>query len=326
MSDRVNPIFAGLLAAGLALSLGACQSDESSVAETTPTSETTPVAEPAAATVEMAAEAAAEGAAVPAAASLAAVLAAQPEAVQARYAARHPAETLAFFGIEPGMQVIEALPGGGWYTKILAPYLGAEGTLVGVDYDPTLFPLFGYMSDEQLKAKLSWPQDWLVDAKGWFDTPVATLDAFQFGAVPPRLAGQVDAALFVRALHNMARFDDQGGFLATSLMNTKAALKPGGVVGVVQHMAPENADDAWADGSAGYLKKSFVIAQFEAAGFELVGDSDINANPLDQPTGEDVVWRLPPTLSGSADKPELAAAMNAIGESTRMTLLFKKPQ
>ncbi|MFK8043519.1 class I SAM-dependent methyltransferase [Congregibacter sp.] len=305
-----------VLCTALALSLGACQSDEAPLAES----------DIAAETATMVAEAASEPAVGSEQGSLAAVLAAQPEEVQARYGARHPAETLAFFGVEPGMTVLEALPGGGWYSKILAPYLGESGTLIGVDYSPSLFPLFGFFSEEQLKAKETWVDDWLEEARAWFDTPVADLDAFQFGELPERLEGQVDAVLFVRALHNLARFEGDGGFLTAALMNTKSALKPGGVVGVVQHMAPEDASDAWADGSAGYLKKSFVIAQLEAAGFELVGESDINVNTKDQPTSEDIVWRLPPTLSGSKDNPELAAAMTAVGESTRMTLLFKKPE
>ena len=104
------------------------------------------------------------------------------------------------------------------------------------------------------------------------------------------------------------------------------ALKPGGVVGVVQHMAPEDAPDEWATGAAGYLKKSFVIATMEGAGFELVAESDINENPADQPTTDDIVWRLPPTLFGAAENPEQAESNKVIGESNRMTLLFRKPE
>ncbi|WOJ95087.1 methyltransferase [Congregibacter variabilis] len=312
----LRPMIAGLLLAGAVISLSACQSKESaeagSAADVAQTTQTT-------------AKTASSGD-MPQSGSLAAILAAQPAAVQARYAARHPAETLDFFGIEPGMNVLEALPGGGWYTKILVPYLGSEGMLVGVDYDQALFPLFGFMSAEQLKAKETWVDTWLADARSWFNKPVASIDAFQFGALPERFEGELDAALFIRALHNMARFEEEGGFLTASLMDTKAALKPGGIVGVVQHMAPEDAADDWADGSAGYLKKSFVIGEFEAAGFEFVGESDINVNPMDQPTGDDIVWRLPPTLSGSADDPQRAAEMSAIGESSRMTLLFRKPE
>ena len=87
----------------------------------------------------------------------------------------------------------------------------------------------------------------------------------------------------------------------------------------------EESPDAWAEGNRGYLKQSFVVAQMEAAGFVFEGTSDINANPKDQPQDGDIVWRLPPTLMGSRDNPEAAAAMQAIGESNRMTLKFRKP-
>ena len=100
----------------------------------------------------------------------------------------------------------------------------------------------------------------------------------------------------------------------------------GGIVGVVQHMAPETASDDWADGSRGYLKKTFLIAQMKKAGFDFVASSDINLNAKDQPTEKDIVWRLPPTFHGSKDKPELKKQYMAIGESNRMTLTFRKPK
>ena len=105
-----------------------------------------------------------------------------------------------------------------------------------------------------------------------------------------------------------------------------AVLKPGGTFGVVQHHARDEMSDEFADGSHGYLKKAFVIAAAETAGFEFVGESDINANPNDQPTAEDIVWRLPPTLATSRDNPELQAELEAVGESNRMTLKFRKPE
>ena len=98
------------------------------------------------------------------------------------------------------------------------------------------------------------------------------------------------------------------------------------MVGVVQHRLPESAAAEGADGSRGYLKQSDVVAAFEAAGFELVASSEINANPKDVPGAEDIVWRLPPSLNGSAEDPEKREAMKAIGESDRMTLLFRKAQ
>ena len=193
---------------------------------------------------------------------LSAILAAQPDAVVARYAYRHPEETLNFFGIRQGMTVVEALPGGGWYSKLLLPHLGAEGQLVGANYPYDMWPLFGFFSEERIAQLATWTTD---------------------------------------------------------------ALKPGGIAGVVQHHAPDSASDEWASGSRGYLKKSFVIAQMQAAGFEFVASSDVNSNSKDQPGAEDIVWRLPPSLRGAKDDAELTAKMLAIGESNRMTLKFRKP-
>lgn len=262
----------------------------------------------------------------PDASALNAVLASQPEKVQARYPYRHPAETLQFFEIAPGMTVVEALPGGGWYTKILLPYLGAGGSLVGADYSADMYPLFGFFSEEQLKEKETWVTDWPAGASEWSGSAGAPVSAFVFGAMPEDMKGTADAVLFIRALHNLARFEGQGGFLTTALQNAYDVLRPGGTVGVVQHMAAEEMSDEWAGGQNGYLKKSFVVARMEAAGFELVAASDINENPKDQPTDQDMVWRLPPSLVTSRDNPELKAEMEAVGESSRMTLKFRKPQ
>jgi predicted methyltransferase len=95
-------------------------------------------------------------------------------------------------------------------------------------------------------------------------------------------------------------------------------------VGVVQHRAPADWDDAAANGSAGYVKQANVVAAFDAAGFDLVKSAEINANPKDQPKVGDVVWRLPPSLNGVGDDAALKAERLAIGETDRMTLLFKK--
>lgn len=253
---------------------------------------------------------------------LAGVLAAQPTEAQARYAWRHPQQTLEFFGIAPGATVVEALPGGGWYTKILVPYLGPEGRLVGADYALEMFPLFGFFSEEQLKAKESWTEEFVAEWAGQDGAPVS---AFVLGSLPADMQGTADAVLLIRALHNLARFEGQGGFLTAALQDVYDVLKPGGIAGVVQHRAPEQAADEWASGRNGYLKQSFVIERMQAAGFELLAESDINRNPQDQPGEGDMVWRLPPTLATSRDDPELKAQMEAIGESDRMTLKFRKP-
>lgn len=251
---------------------------------------------------------------------LQAVVDAQDDSAKVRYDARHPTETLEFFGIAPGMAVGEALPGGGWYSKILLPYLGDEGRLVGVDYDLALWPNFDFGTPEFIEGKQSWPETWVADASGWTDggTDIA---AYTFATLPQDAS--LDAFLFIRALHNMSRFEE-GRFMQSGIASVHGALKPGGIVGVVQHAAPDDADAEWAKGSAGYLRKSDVTAAFEAAGFTLVGESDINANPLDMPTTEDIVWRLSPSLATSGEDADLRAEMEAIGESNRMTLLFKK--
>jgi predicted methyltransferase len=256
---------------------------------------------------------------------LAAVLAAQPAETQARYGARHPQETLGFFGIAPGMTVVEALPGGGWYTKILLPYLGADGKLIGANYAQDMWPLFGFFSEERIEGFKTWTTDFPADAQEWRGDEGAEVAAFIFGSLPDEMKGTADAVLLVRALHNLARFEDQGGFLTAAVRDAFDVLKPGGIVGVVQHHARDEMPDDWASGANGYLKDDFVIKAFTAAGFEYAGQTDINANPKDQPGESDVVWRLPPSLVTSRDNPELRAAMEAVGESNRMTLKFRKP-
>lgn len=262
----------------------------------------------------------------PASEKLAAVLAAQPEDVQARYAYRHPGETLKFFGIKPGMTVVEALPGGGWYTKILLSYIGQDGSLVGADYSRDMYPLFGFFGEDFLQEKETWVADFTADAKGWSGDDGAPVTAFVFGSMPEDMKGTADAVLFIRALHNLARFEGEGGFLTAALKDAYDILKPGGTVGVVQHQARDGMSDEWAGGQNGYLKKSFVIEKMQDAGFEFVAGSDINMNEKDQPTEDDIVWRLPPSLATSKDNPELKVEMEAIGESNRMTLKFRKPQ
>ena len=242
---------------------------------------------------------------------------------KARDTYRHPAETLAFFKVEPGMTVAEALPGGGWYTRVLAPYLGSEGSWYGVNYADTMWPLFGFFSEERIAQRIA--------STAKFPDMVAEItdnginaQGFTFSTAPPELAGTVDRVLMVRALHNLNRFEESAGTRSQALAATRSLLKDDGMVGVVQHRLPESAAAEGADGSRGYLKQSDVVAAFEAAGFELVASSEINANPKDVPGAEDRVWRLPPSLSGSAEDPELREAMKAIGESDRMTLLFRK--
>jgi predicted methyltransferase len=246
-----------------------------------------------------------------------------PAEHQARYAARHPVETLAFFGVKPGDTVIEALPGEGWYSKILVPYLGKNGHLIGVDYSLEMWPEFGPWgsSAEFIESRKAWPAKWSGDAKGWGGNDGASAAAYTFADLPADLTGKVDAVLFIRALHNLARFDAKGQYLQKALAETHRVLKPGGVVGVVQHAMAEDKPDAWTTGERGYLKRSAIIEIMTKAGFEFVAENDINKNPKDDPQDGDNVWRLPPSLNGTDEQ----KAKNAqIGESNRVTLLFKK--
>ncbi len=240
-----------------------------------------------------------------------------------RDSARKPAETLKFFRVEPGMTVAEALPGGGWYSKIIANYLGSDGALYGINYDDDMWPRFGFFSEERIKERIAATSLFPEKVKTFTDNGIKA-KGFTFSTAPDELAGTVDRVLMIRALHNLNRFEAKAGTRSKALKTVHKLLKKGGMVGLVQHQVAESVSDESAQGQRGYLKKSAVIKMFEEAGFELVDSSDIHLNSKDQPGEKDIVWRLPPTLLGSKDKPGQMKAMQAIGESNRMTLLFVK--
>ncbi len=242
---------------------------------------------------------------------------------RARDTQRRPLQTLSFFEIKPGMKVAEALPGGGWYSRILAPYLGKDGALHGINYNDDMWPRFGFFSDERITQLVARTKEFPSMIADFTDSGITTA-GFTFSTPPEGAKGTLDRVLFIRALHNLNRFESEAGTMTEALNLAHDLLNDGGMVGVVQHRAPEENSDDWANGSSGYLKQSAVISAFENAGFELVASSEINANEKDVPTEDDFVWRLPPSLNGSSDDPEKRAAMEAIGESDRMTLLFRK--
>jgi predicted methyltransferase len=254
--------------------------------------------------------------------TLNAVLTSRSDEDKVRDDARQPLETLTFFQIKPGMTIAEALPGGGWYTRILANYLGQDGTLYGVNYPDSLWPMLSYASPEWIAERIAATQNFTAKVATFTDNGI-TAQGFTFDTVPPEVEGTVDRVLLIRALHNLNRFQQKAGTRSQALAATHAMLKQDGLVGVVQHRAPATASKEWADGNKGYLNEVAVIAMFAEAGFALVAQSEINANPMDQPSGEDSVWRLSPSLRGSNDD-EQREAMVAIGESDRMTLLFRK--
>ena len=242
---------------------------------------------------------------------------------KARDDARHPYETLVFFQVAPGMKVAEALPGGGWYTNILANYLGGDGALYGINYPQRMWAMFPNATKEWIAKHEARTAQFPGMVSGFTDNGIKTA-AFTFNTIPPELAGTVDRVLMIRALHNLNRFESKARTLSQALAAVRSMLKDDGLVGVVQHRAPASDAESGTDGSRGYLEEADVIMAFENAGFELVASSDINANPNDVPGPEDIVWRLPPSLSTSKEDPVLRAKMQSIGETDRMTLLFRK--
>lgn len=259
------------------------------------------------------------------AAKLDAVLAKQSDEVKARYQFRHPKETLAFLGITPGMTVADTLAGS-YYSNILLPYLGDDGHLMGVSYSMAHRELdFGDQPDRMAHFK-KWPETFVKEAEEWRGDGKTEISAFLFDEMPEGTKGTVDAFLLFRAMHHLNKYEDRIGTRTKAFADIYAALKPGGIVGIVQHRAPDANSDEWAKGFNGYIKQAPLIAAMEAAGFEFIASSEINANPKDQPTETDYVWRLPPRLAGNMDDPEKKAEMQAIGESDRMTLKFRKPE
>lgn len=253
------------------------------------------------------------------------VMAARPDEDKVRDQYRNPKETLLFFGVEPGMTVVETFPGGGWYTKILVPYLGPDGRYIAADYTIDVFEknyryLLGDFPADQRAFFESFPERFPAFVKQLTDTPPAT-DTFFINHAPANLNGAVDVILFIRVLHNLNRFDRSE--LDGAAAEAFRLLKPGGVAGVVQHRAQPDMPDDWADGNNGYLKEARVIDAFEGAGFELEATANFNANPKDRPSTDEYVWRLPPVSFGCGEN---CAAYEAIGESDRMTMRFRKPK
>jgi len=230
---------------------------------------------------------------------------------RARDPYRHPAETLAFFQVRSGMTVVDYVPAGGWYTRILVPYLGPQGRYIAMGPDVRLENQRNqdYWGGQDAKVRAQVAEDSLTGA------PVS---GFSSEAVPPELAGTVDRVLIFREVHNQFR----SGWLHRDMMAIRAVLKPDGLLGIVQHRADEDAPFAMRDGSKGYLREKDLVALMDAYGFELVAKSEVNANPKDPKDWPQGVWMLPPSYRGATDatRPRLAE----IGESDRMTMLFRK--
>lgn len=260
------------------------------------------------ATIPAAAPAAAQPAAAAATANKAiAAAVADPRrtpANRARDRYRHPAETLAFFGVRPNMTVVEIWPGGGWYAEILAPLLKDHGRYIAAAQGP------GRAREGTEKLIAS-------DPARFGKVVVTTFDPKMPSAIAP--AGSADMVLTFRNVHNFLMAGDAAA--AQAFADFYRALKPGGVLGIVDHRLPEDRP-ADAERKSGYLKRSTILRLATAAGFKLAGESQVNANPKDSADWPEGVWTLPPVLrNGETDR----AKYLAIGESDRMTLKFVKP-
>jgi predicted methyltransferase len=228
---------------------------------------------------------------------------------RARDAARHPAETLAFFGVAPQAQVLELAPGGGWYTEILAPYLHDQGRLYAAHYARD------DARDEYRRNRAGFDAKLAADPAQYGRVVVGTLPGSAFTDL--RFDRPLDAVLTFRNLHNWLA----DGTLDAKLRLFHDVLRPGGVLGVEEHRATPGTP-VERQITSGYLTEALVIERARAAGFELAGRSEVNANPRDPHDHPQGVWSLPPTLRDApAGSPARERAL-AIGESDRMTLRF----
>ncbi len=231
------------------------------------------------------------------------------DANKARDAYRHPKETLLFFGLTPDQTVVEISPGAGWYSQILAPVLNGKGLYIAAHNNPA-----GSAGAQKQRAAF---KDMLAANPELYGKSAVTSFGKGIGgniAAP----GSADMVLTFRNVHNWIG----AGFADEAFRSFYTALKPGGVLGVVEHRMPEDRADTEAARNSGYVKVSEVVRLAEAAGFKLAASSEVNANPKDTADHAKGVWTLPPNYRlGDTDREKYTA----IGESDRMTLKFVKP-
>ena len=237
----------------------------------------------------------------------------------ARDAARHPYESLVFWGVAPKKTVIEVSPGSGYWTEILAPYAKATGGTYVAGIADTANPK---LSDAGRKGRADFEAKYADQAK------IGPIKYVGFGPVSAPLGapGSADVVITARNVHNWM---GQEGMMDKVFKDFYDVLKPGGVLAVEEHRSdPTRAQVAGA--KDGYVATDFVVAAAEKAGFKLDAKSEINANPKDTKDHPFGVWTLPPVRSSSAggapvDPKFDRAKYDAIGESDRMTLRFVKP-
>ena len=231
------------------------------------------------------------------------------EANIARNEFRNPVETLAFFGLRPDMTVIEIHPAGGWYTEIIAPYLRDQGRYYAAHFSPNS------TAANQRRNLYAFEEKMVADPQRYSHVTIRhLLPPGEIAIAPPESA---DLAMTFRNVHNWIMAGLEHEFFEAFY----AALKPGGVLGVVEHRALADAGMEVME-TSGYVTEAYVKEIAAAAGFEFAGSSEINANPKDPTIHPEGVWTLPPSYRlGDTDREKYAA----IGESDRMTLKFVKP-
>ncbi|HJS21329.1 MAG TPA: methyltransferase domain-containing protein [Steroidobacteraceae bacterium] len=240
---------------------------------------------------------------------------------KSRDAWRHPVESLEFWGLRPGMSILEVQPGAGWWTDILAPYARLTGGTLSVTAADLGNP---ELSDAARKGRVELEQKYA--AKPDVYGKVTLVNWGRKSA--PLAANQFDFILTARSIHGW--MDPDGGVLGKVFADFYRALKPGGTLALEQHRADPGPQDPGADN--GYVTEAYVIEQAERAGLKLVARSEVNANPRDTKDHPFGVWTLPPTRTsvpygqGLAPNPDFDhSKYDAIGESDRMTLKFRKP-
>lgn len=228
---------------------------------------------------------------------------------RARNASRHPVETLKFLGLRPSSRVMEIWPSGGWYTEVIAPYVNESGKYYAAHWDPESEIEFVRNGVQRFKEKLAERPDLYGNVEMAVLMPPDLLS--------PVAPESVDLVLTFRNIHNwMGRNVDDEIFKVMY-----DALKPGGVLGVVEHRGNPNVPQD-PKAASGYVNQDYAIKLAEKAGFALVDTSEINANPADTKDYEKGVWTLPPTFRAGDENKEKFAE---IGESDRFTLKFVKP-
>lgn len=228
---------------------------------------------------------------------------------RARDKYRHPVETLGFFGLQPDTAVVEIWPGGGWYTEIIAPYVREKGKFVAAGFDPESEIEFIRQGVARYQEKLAEHPELYDRVEQAILMPPDKLDI-----VPPE---SVDLILTFRSIHNWLPRGNEDEILTAMFK----ALKPGGVLGVVEHRGiPSVPQDP--EAKTGYVNQEYAVELIEKAGFVLNGSSEINANPADSKDHPEGVWTLPPTLRLKEQSKEIYLG---IGESDRFTLRFIKP-